>query len=216
MSSSTFSDPHPESTAEEIANAATHGVGAALSLVGLIVLLVAAYRDGPWAVAGVSVYGASLILLFLVSTLYHGSRNEGAKQVLRSLDHSTIFLLIAGTYTPIALLAMGAGPDWLLLGLIWTLAVAGILLRLIWPGRLRWMRMTLYLTMGWLVIAWAGPLIAGVGWDGSALLLAGGLAYTIGIVFYVRRNMPFNHAIWHLFVMAGSAAHFFVIALYVL
>ncbi len=206
-----------ESLAEEIANAITHGIGAALSIAGLVVMVVlAAVSPTPWSVAAVAVFGASLILLYLVSTLYHAIPHAGTKRILRILDHSTIFLLIAGTYTPIALLVLAGGPDWFLLTTIWALALFGILLKIFWAGRLRGLRIGLYVAMGWLVLAWAGPLIAGLGWGGSGLLLAGGVAYTGGLAFYAWDRLPFNHAIWHLFVLAGSTAHFLAIVFFVI
>ena len=206
-----------ESLTEEIANAITHGIGAALSIAGLVVMVVlAAVSPTPWSVAAVAVFGASLILLYLISTLYHAIPHAGTKRILRILDHSTIFLLIAGTYTPIALLALAGGPDWVLLSLIWALALVGIGLQVAAAGRLEWIRIGLYVVMGWLVVAWAGPVVAGLGWGGSSLLLAGGVAYTGGLAFYAWDRLPFNHAIWHLFVLAGSTAHFLAIVLFVI
>ena len=206
-----------ESLAEEIANAVTHGIGAALSIAGLVVMVVlAAVSQTPWSVAAVAVFGASLILLYLISTLYHAIPHGKAKRVLKFLDHSTIFLLIAGTYTPIALLALSSGPDWFLLAVIWALALVGIVLQVAAAGRFEWLRIGLYVAMGWLVIAWAGPVIASLGWGGSGLLLAGGVAYTGGIAFYAWDSLPFNHAIWHLFVLTGSAAHFLAIVFFVI
>lgn len=204
-----------ESLPEEIANAVTHGIGAALSIACLVVLVVvAASSGGALAVTAVTIFGASLILLYLTSTLYHAISHRKAKQVLRLLDHCTIFLLIAGTYTPVALLAMPGGPDWLLFGIVWALAAVGIIVRIAGGGRYGKLKMALYLVMGWLVIAWSGPMIESLGFGGSGLLLAGGIAYTGGIAFYVWDRLPFNHAVWHLFVMAGSAAHFFAVAIY--
>lgn len=205
-----------ESLAEEIANAVTHGIGAALSVACLVLLVVfAAAKGGALAVTAAAIFGASLVLLYLTSTLYHAIAHHAAKRVLQLLDHCTIFLLIAGTYTPIALLAPPDGPDWLLFAIVWTLAAVGIIVRLAGGRRYGKVKMALYLIMGWLVVAWAGPMAEGLGSGGTALILAGGIAYTGGIAFYVWDRLPFNHAVWHLFVMAGSAAHFFAVALYI-
>lgn len=206
----------PETLAEEIASAATHGIGAALSIACLVVLvLFALLEGGALAVTAVSIYGASLILLYLTSTLYHGITHRGTKRVLQVLDHCTVFLLIAGTYTPVALLAPLDGPDWSLLATIWALAAVGIAVRIAGIDRLGWFKMMLYLVMGWLVVAWNGPIVESLGFAGTGLLLAGGIAYTAGLAFYVWDSLPFNHAVWHLFVMAGSAAHFFAVAVYI-
>jgi len=206
-----------ESLAEEIANTVTHGIGAALSIAGLVVMVVlAAVSPTPWSVAAVGVFGATLVLLYLISALYHGIPHGKAKRVLKFLDHSTIFLLIAGTYTPIALLALSGGPDWFLLSVIWALALIGIVLQVAAAGRFEWLRIGLYVAMGWLVIAWAGPVFTSLGWGGSGLLLAGGIAYTGGIAFFAWDSLPFNHAIWHLFVLTGSAAHFLAIVFFVI
>ena len=179
-------------------------------------VLLATVRTNPLSVAAVAVFGSMLVLLYLISTLYHGIPHGKAKRVLKILDHITIFLLIAGTYTPIALLAWSTGPDWVLLATIWSLAVFGIVVKIFWAGRFKGLRIALYVAMGWLAIAWAGPMIASLGWGGTGLLLAGGIAYTGGIAFYAWDSLPFNHAIWHLFVLAGSAAHFLVVVFFVI
>lgn len=216
MEPAQHSPPPAQSLAEEIANAVTHGIGAVLSIAGLAVLIVLAHVSRtPWTMLAAVAYGLSLVLVYLSSTLYHAIPHPAAKRVLRALDHSTIFLLIAGTYTPVALLALDGGPDWLLFGTIWVLALAGIALRLAAAKRLGRYRKLLYLAMGWLVIAWAGPLVRGLGWDGTGLLLLGGLAYTGGLGFYSWRRLKFHHTVWHLFVMAGSAAHFLAIVYFV-
>ncbi len=206
-----------ESLGEEIANAVTHGIGAALSIAGLVVMVVLAALYGTvWSVVGVSIYGSALILLYLSSTLYHGIPHRKTKQVFRVLDHGAIYLLIAGTYTPVALAGFAGGPDWLLFGMIWSLALLGIVMRVVRPGRFKGLRIGLYVAMGWLVVAWARPVVASFGWDGTVLLLAGGVAYTAGIGFYAWDRLRFNHAIWHLFVLAGSTAHFLAIVFFML
>ena len=206
-----------ESFAEEIANTVTHGIGVLLSVAGLVVMiLMAMVSAAPWSVVAVTVFGSMLVLLYLISASYHGAAQGKTKQLLKILDHITIFLLIAGTYTPIALLGLTSGPDWVLLATIWSLALLGILLKVSWPRRFKALRITLYVAMGWLAVAWAGPMVDSLGWDGTALLLAGGIAYTGGIAFYLWENLPFNHAIWHLFVLTGSAAHFLVVVYFVI
>ncbi|MEE8445543.1 MAG: hemolysin III family protein [Alphaproteobacteria bacterium] len=216
MTGHTLGELPAETLAEEIASAATHGIGAALSIACLVALvLFALLEGGALAVTAVSVYGASLILLYLTSTLYHGITHRGTKRVLQVLDHCTVFLLIAGTYTPVALLAPLDGPDWSLLATIWALAAVGIAVRIAGIDRLGWFKMVLYLVMGWLVVAWNGPIVESLDFAGAGLLLAGGIAYTAGLAFYVWDSLPFNHAVWHLFVMAGSAAHFFAVAVYI-
>lgn len=204
-----------ESVPEEIANAITHGIGAALSIFALVALvLLAVFKGTAAAVVGVAVFGSTLVLLYLISTLYHAIPHAGTKRVLKVLDHCTIFLLIAGTYTPVALLAMSGGPDWTLLVLIWSLAIAGIVMRIGWSGRLKKVRIALYVFMGWLAIMWAGPLLDSLGWGGWGLIVGGGIAYTAGLIFYAWDSLPFNHAVWHLFVMAGSTAHVLAVAYY--
>ena len=217
MTASMPSGMTTQSFGEEVANAVTHGIGAALSIAGLVVMIVLAALHGtPWSVVGVSVYGAALFLLYLSSTLYHSIPHRGAKRVFRVLDHSTIYLLIAGTYTPIALAGLRGGPDWLLLALIWALALFGIVLQLARPGWSARLRVGLYVGMGWLAIAWARPLIASLGWDGAGLLLVGGVLYSAGIGFFAWDRLRFNHAIWHLFVLAGSTSHLLAIVFYIL
>ncbi len=210
-----ITDGIEESLPEEIANAITHGIGAAFSIAALVLMVVlAAVKGTAAAVTGVAIFGATLVLLYLISTLYHAIPHAGTKRVLKLLDHCTIFLLIAGTYTPVALLALPDGPDWTLLVLIWTLAVAGIVLRIGWAGRLNKVTMALYIVMGWLGVIWGRPLLDGLGWGGWSLILGGGVAYTVGLIFYAWQSLPFNHMVWHLFVMAGSTAHFFAVAYY--
>ncbi len=217
MTATTPLETPADTPGEEIASAVTHGVGAALSIAGLVVMVVLAALNGTaWSVVGVSIYGAALILLYLSSTLFHGIPHPGAKRVFRLLDHSMIYLLIAGTYTPIALAGFSRGPDWLLFASVWALAVFGIAMQVVSPLRAPRLRILLYVVMGWLGIAWARPLIADLGWDGAGLLLAGGVAYSAGIAVYAWHRLRFNHAIWHLFVLAGSSAQFLAIVFYML
>ncbi|HKK33870.1 MAG TPA: hemolysin III family protein [Desulfomicrobiaceae bacterium] len=214
---STMKETGRYSLAEEIANSVTHGVGALLAVAGLAVLTAFAslYGDG-WHVVSCSVFGATLILQYVTSTLYHSIPLPRAKSVLRVLDHNAIFLLIAGTYTPFTLISLRGPWGWSLFGVIWGLAVLGVLLRTVLPRRKNRLATMIYLAMGWAVVVAVKPMIQFVPAGGLGLLLAGGLAYTLGAVFYLWEKLPFNHAVWHLFVLAGSAFHFFAVLLYVI
>lgn len=205
-----------DSTIEEVANAVTHGVGAVLAVAALVVLVVlAAMQGSAWAVVAVSIYGATLVLAYFSSALYHGILHQKAKRVFLALDHCTIYLLIAGTYTPLTLLALPSPLGPVLCATVWALALAGIVLRL-WSGRLHPLSIPLYLVMGWLSMGWAGTMFDSLGPEGGGLVIAGGLTYTVGLIFYAWRRLPFNHAVWHLFVLGGSVFHFFAVALYAL
>ena len=204
-----------QSTGEEIANSITHGVGGLLAAAGLTVLVtVAALRGNAWHVVGCSVFGATMVLLYTSSTLYHAIRAPRAKRLFRRLDHAGIFLLIAGTYTPFTLVNLRGPWGWTLLGVIWGLALAGIVLQ---TGRLRHpvLSVVLYVVMGWTVVIAIRPLLSLLPRGGLILLLLGGLAYTGGVVFYAWRRLPYHHAIWHGFVLTGTALHFFAVLLYV-
>jgi hemolysin III len=206
----------PYTVGEEIAHAVTHGVGLILSVAGLATLVVAAsLRGNAWHVVGCAVFGASLVLLYAASTLYHGIRHPGAKRVLRRLDHGAIFLLIAGTYTPFALVSLRGGWGWTLLSLIWGLALLGIVLQLTLPARAPRLSFPLYLIMGWMAVVALEPLLRALHSDGLRLLLLGGGAYTLGAVVYAWRRVPYNHAVWHVFVMVGSVCHFACVLGYV-
>jgi hemolysin III len=206
---------HPR-RGEEIANAVTHGLGAAASIAGLAVLVVAAATRGDaWHVVSVSIFGATLVMLYAASTLYHGLPLGRAKAVFRVLDHSAIYLLIAGTYTPFALVSLRGPWGWSLLGVIWGCAVAGIVLRTTFGVRWPIALVVLYVAMGWAGIVAVRPMIAAMPGRGLALVALGGIAYTLGIVFYSWRRLPYHHAVWHLFVLAGSALHYFAVLLYV-
>jgi len=200
------------SLGEEIANAITHGVGWLGSIVGLAVLVsFAAVTGGALRVVSCVVFGTTLVLLYAASTLYHALRGVRAKLVFRALDHSAIFLLIAGTYTPLALVAIGGAWGWALFGAVWSLAVIGVLLSTLAHGRWRWLSMTLYLTMGWLVVVAVKPLVAALATPALVLIVLGGLAYTGGLGFYAWRRLPYAHAVWHVFVLTGSVFHFFAV-----
>lgn len=202
-------------TAEEIANTVTHGIGAFLSIAALITLLLLALAHGdPWRITGFTIYGASLIALYTASSLYHAATNEKIKKLFRTLDHSAIYLLIAGTYTPILLIAMRGPLGWTLFGMIWTMAAAGLIFKLFFTGRWEWVSLAVYIAMGWLAIVAVKPMLSLLPHGLLLWIVLGGLFYTGGIVFYVWRRLPFNHAIWHLFVLGGSALHFTGILLY--
>ncbi len=219
-------EPRPETRAgaaaagrplrEEITSAAIQGSAAALSVAGLFVLIDrAGPQPGTLRVIGAAVYGASLIITFLASALYHGVPHPRVKRVFRAIDHCAIFLLIAGTYTPIALLALWRQAGWLLLATIWTLAILGVALRLVRGPRFHRLAIPLYLAMGWLGMAWVGRLYDAVGLAPILLITAGGIAYTGGLAFYHWTRLPFSTALWHLCVVAGTACLFLAIALYV-
>jgi len=202
---------------EEIASGVTHGLGAVLGVTALILLTVLAARSGDvWKVVSFAVYGSTLILMYLSSTLYHSFQEPKTKRIFRYFDHSAIYLLIAGTYTPFALVSLRGAWGWTLFGLIWGIAVFGLLMTVLGMGKSRVLASLVYIGMGWLVVIAIKPLLAAVPAGGIAWLVAGGLFYTLGVVFYVWKRLPFNHAIWHLFVLAGSVCHFFAVLLYVL
>ncbi len=209
--------PVEYSNSEEIVSSITHGIGVGLGAAGLIVLVTLAGLAGDgWRVVSFSIYGATLVLLYLSSLLYHSVRTPRAKRFFRYFDHASIFLLIAGTYTPFTLISLRGWWGWALFALIWIMAITGIVLTFVLMGRSRLLAGILYITMGWLVIIAVKPLLNAVPRAGVLWLLAGGLAYTFGVVFYLWKRLPFNHAIWHLFVLAGSICHFCAVYLYVL
>lgn len=205
------------SPAEEIANSVTHGVGVLLSIVGLVVLvnLAATYGD-VWHIVSSSIFGTTLILLYLASTLYHSIPAPGAKKMLRLLDHIAIYLLIAGTYTPFLLVNLRGPWGWSLFALVWGIALTGIVLKVTPLGHKPGLSLTLYLALGWIILIALKPLLNYLEPAGISLLVAGGAAYTGGVIFYGWKHLPYNHAIWHLFVLAGSCFHFFAVLLYVL
>ena len=202
---------------EEVANAVTHGTGALLSVAGLTVLtLLAAWTGDAWKIWSAVVFGVSMILLYLCSTLYHAIPVGSVKKFFRKLDHSAIYLLIAGTYTPFLLVSLRGAWGWSIFGTIWGLAIAGIVFKGFLVHRFAVASTLVYLLMGWLIVIALRPLLqvlprAAVGW-----LVAGGLCYTIGVVAYALKNVRHHHAVWHLFVLAGSACHYFAIMIHVI
>ncbi|WP_366655543.1 hemolysin III family protein [Fodinicurvata sp. EGI_FJ10296] len=207
----------PETVGEMIANVATHGAGAVMSAVGLAVLVMLTVSAGATPVTMISmiIYGATLVLLYSASTLYHAVRGPRAREICRLMDHGAIFLLIAGTYTPFTLVGLGGQAGWVLFVVIWSIAISGILMRVMLRTRGAGFFVPLYLAMGWLMVIAAGDLTATVQ-HGMIWLAAGGVFYTAGLIFFAWRRLPYNHAVWHLFVLGGSACHFVAIAAYVL
>jgi hemolysin III len=202
---------------EELANCATHGVGLALSVAGFVALLLPAWAYGDaWHVVSCAVYGASLVTLYLASTLYHGARSPRAKRWFQVLDHCGIYLLIAGTYTPFTLVTLRGPWGWTLFGLVWGLSLAGILFRLVFGGRYRPVAVASYVALGWLCVIAVKPILAQVPLGALAWIAAGGLAYTAGVFFFAARRIPHHHAIWHVFVLGGSICHYVAVLLYVL
>ncbi len=202
---------------EEIANSVTHGLGLLASIAGAVVLVsLSAERGDAWQVASAAVYGATLVALYAASTLYHALKGTGARGVLRIVDHCAIFLLIAGTYTPVTLVGMRGGWGWTLFGIAWVLAAAGIVFKVFAAGRFGALSTAAYISMGWMCIVAAKPMLVLLSPGALALLGAGGLLYTAGTVFYHWERVPYSHAVWHLFVVAGSVCHYLAIALYVL
>jgi len=202
---------------EESINSLTHGLGALLSLGGLAVLLAMASLHGDaWHIVSCSIYGATLVLLFSSSTLYHSFRNERVKHIFRIIDHASIYLLIAGTYTPFVLVNLRGKWGWSLFGVIWGLALAGIVFQIFFVSRFRLLQTIIYLAMGWLVVVAVKPLFDHVPRPGLLWLLLGGLCYTVGAIFYLWKKLPYHHAVWHLFVLGGSVCHYFAILFYVL
>jgi len=209
-------DVHPYSAGEEIANAITHGLGALLSIFALVYLVWVAVTVGDdWCLASAIVYGSSLFMLYMASTLYHAIRHRGARRVFKVIDHASIYLLIAGSYTPFALITMREHGGWVLFSIVWTLAIVGIAAEAWWVNRPKWLSVVVYVGMGWLAVFAIEPLTANLEPEGVRLLLAGGIAYTLGTVFYVLKRVRFMHSVWHLWVLAGSALHFAAISLYV-
>ncbi len=201
---------------EELANRLTHGLGAALSMAGLVLLVVFSSQHGDaWHVASTAIFGAALVLLYTSSTLYHTFRRERLRRLLQKFDHAAIFLLIAGTYTPFLLVTLRGPWGWSLFGVVWSLAIAGVALKFKYAGRFRLVSTLIYLVMGWLVMVAIKPLIAALPAGGLSLLVAGGLCYSGGAMIYLWKRLPYHHAIWHLFVLAGSGCHWAAVFVYV-
>lgn len=201
----------------ELTNTITHGVGLLFSVAGLTLLVVfASLRGTATHIVSVSIYGATLVLLYLASTLYHGTRHPRAKRVMQIIDHAAIYLLIAGTYTPFALVPLHGAWGWSIFGVVWGLALLGIVYKILFIGRFKLFAIMVYLGMGWLSLIIIKPLLAVAPVGAVWWLLAGGLCYSAGLIFYRWTSLKHHHAIWHLFVMAGSTCHFFAVMFYVI
>ncbi len=212
--------PHAElepwKLGEAIANSVTHGLGALCSIAGLVALVwIAVLHGGPRQIVSVTVYGTTLCLLYLCSTLYHAIPVPRARRVLRVLDHASIYLLIAGSYTPFTLLLLRGTWGWTLFGLVWGIAVIGVVFKAFATGRFGILSGCLYIAMGWLIVIAVKPLLAVLPLYGFLWLMAGGLFYTGGMAFYAKDRIPYFHMIWHLFVLAGSICHYIAIVKYV-
>ena len=201
-----------QSRGEEVANSVSHGVGLLAGLVAAPVLMLSAVRHGGAArIAGASVFAVAMLLLYLTSTLYHALPGSRAKQLFRLLDHASIYVMIAGTYTPITLSVLGGTWGWTLFGIVWGLALGGIVLTMAGGVRYPKLRISLYLAMGWLIVVAVKPLWLRMPSEGLLWLSAGGLAYTVGVVFYAAKRVRYGHFLWHLFVIAGTACHFIAV-----
>ena len=207
---------HEQTRAEELANSVSHGIGFVAALVGVPFLVATAARHGDLLDSvGVIVFSASVLLLYLSSTIYHGLQNGKAKRVFRVVEHSAIYLLIAGTYTPFTLGVLRGPWGWTLLGAVWTFAAVGVALKASNKASHPILSTSLYLLMGWLIVVAAEPLIAGLSSPALLLLIAGGLSYTVGVIFYaLDSRLPFGHLVWHAFVMIGTACHYFAVLLH--
>ena len=200
---------------EETLNAFTHGIGSLLGMAGLVFLLLFPTNKTPYSLCIVLVYGLSIIILFTASTLYHWVKDEKLKHYLRILDHISIYLLIAGTYTPVALIVLPHSFGWELFWIEWGVTFLGIFMKLFYTGRFEFLSVLLYLVLGWMVVFDFSNLSEAIGSNGVLLLFAGGLSYTLGIVFYALDRIPYSHVIWHLFVLGGAICHYLLILLYV-
>ncbi len=200
---------------EEKLNAITHAIGAVFGIVALILLIVFETKKTAFSLFSVIVYGISIIILFTVSTMYHSFTDEKKKHYFRIVDHISIYLLIAGTYTPVLLIILEQSKGWLLFYIVWAIAGFGVILKLFFTGKFETFSTLLYLVMGWLIVFDFSTLSSLMASNGLVLLIAGGLAYTVGIVFYAIEKIPYNHVIWHLFVLAGAILHFFMILFFV-
>ncbi|MDD2899965.1 MAG: hemolysin III family protein [Desulfuromonadaceae bacterium] len=205
------------SETEELLNRYTHGIGALVSLIGVIALITLAFQlhDG-YRIVSSCMYGGAMVTFYCLSTAYHTVRKPSVRYVLRILDHASIYLMIAGSYTPFALVTLRGPWGWWLFGTVWGLGTVGAVVKIYTTHRLRLVGPILYIGLGWIVVIAIKPLSAALPHGGLILLFAGGIAYTIGVVFYLWDRLPFNHAIWHLFVLTGSACHFFAIFNYVI
>ncbi len=205
-----------QSAREERLNAFTHGIGSILGITALVLLIVFNSHKTDWSLFSVIVYGISIIILFTASTLYHSIKSEKRKHNFRIVDHISIYLLIAGTYTPVLLITLVNSKGWTLFWIVWGIAAFGVILKLFFTRKFELFSTLLYLVMGWLIVFDFTMLNSLIDSNGILFLFSGGLAYTVGIIFYAFERIPYNHVIWHLFVLAGAICHFLMIFLYVI
>jgi hemolysin III len=200
------------SLGEEIANAITHGVGAGLAVAALVLLVIyASIYGNAWHIVSFSIFGSTLIILYMSSTLYHSLTNERAKRLFRKFDHISIFLLIAGTYTPFCLVSLQGWLGWTLFGIVWGCATIGIVFKSIHIGKLEMLSTIMYVLMGWVVVIAIKPLYGSMTQTGFAFLVLGGISYTAGTIFFIKDKIKYFHSIWHIFVLGGSILHFFAV-----
>ncbi|MGE7781664.1 PAQR family membrane homeostasis protein TrhA [Peribacillus sp. NPDC097264] len=212
-----MANTHVYTKKEEVFNAITHGIGVLLSIAALVLLIIFSAQQGSASLIVISIiYGVSMLLLYVASTLVHSFPEGKLKDLFEIFDHSAIYIFIAGTYTPIMLLVIQGALGWTLLGVVWGVAVVGVIFKAFFVKKFLYLSTILYIAMGWMIVLAWGPLTNTMPAAGIQLLIAGGLLYTFGAIFYVWRGFPFHHAVWHLFVLAGSVAHFFVVLLYII
>ncbi len=209
-------ETHIYTKKEEVVNAITHGIGVLLSITALVFLVIFSVKHGnAWHVTTFSIYGVTMLLLYLSSTLVHSFPEGKAKDLFEIFDHASIYLFIAGTYTPFTLIVINGALGWTLLSIVWGIAIVGVIFKSFFVKKFLYLSTILYVVMGWMIVIGWEPLTATLPPEGITLLVAGGLLYTVGAIFYVWRGFLFHHAVWHLFVLAGSISHFFTILFYV-
>jgi len=206
---------HPYPLGDILANSITHGVGAALAIGGSVYLIVVAARGSVWQIVSCSIFAATLILVYVFSTLYHSLVRTRARHVFQIFDHSAIYLLIAGTYTPFTLVTLRGPVGWVLFAIVWATAIAGVVFKCLAIGRFAVASAIIYLLQGWFIVLAVRPLALAIGWKGMSWVIAGGLAYSLGVLFFALDRFRYFHAIWHVFVLAGSIAHYFAILFHV-
>ncbi|SHM52169.1 PAQR family membrane homeostasis protein TrhA [Gracilibacillus kekensis] len=208
---------HEFSVKEEVANSITHGIGMVLSIAGLVILIVYSSLYGTaWHIVSFTIFGVTMVLLYTSSTLLHSLPKGRAKNIFEILDHSSIYFFIAGTYTPFLFVVIQGTLGWTLFGIIWGLAIGGTIFKAFFVKKFLFFSTILYVLMGWLIVLTWNPLVENLHPNGVMLLVIGGVLYTVGAVFYVWRGFQYHHALWHLFVLAGTIAHFFCVLIYVL
>jgi len=208
--------PHTYGPGEELANVITHSAGMGLAIAGLVILMVlTAGRGDLLRLLTCAVFGGALVVLYGGSALYHGARNPRWRAVTQALDHVMIYILIAATYTPFTLVTLRGPWGWSIFFIVWGLALLGVVREIVWKGRPKWLSIVLYLAMGWVIVVAMKPLVERLPAGGLWLLLAGGIVYTVGTVFYALKKVPYMHTVWHLFVIGGSVCHFLAVAFYV-